>query len=61
MTKVADELPPYGLSDGCALASVHANMEDNPPHVFISRDMPQPVEKVVYRDVRHADVLALAT
>ena len=36
-------------------------MEDNPPHVFISRDMPQPVEKVVYRDVRHADVLALAT
>ena len=41
--KVADELPPCGLSDGRAFASVHANMEDNPPHVFITRDVVQPV------------------
>ena len=41
-------------------ASVHANMGDNPPHVFITRNVPRPVEKVVYRDARHADVLAVA-
>ena len=41
--KVADELPPCGLSEGRAFASVLANMEDNPPHVFITRDVVQPV------------------
>ena len=43
----------------CFFASVHANMEDNPPHVFIPKDMLQPVEKVVYRDARHTDVRLL--